>query len=197
MRTGSLTLIILLCGLSAPLKAIETLPYQVLATQGAIEIRRYGPHLLATVQVAADFDDAGSQGFRPLFNYISGDNAGAEKIAMTAPVLQQADAPSEDGQWSVSFVLPGVLDQQSAPAPQNDAVQINQQSGFVVAALAYRGSWSRKNYAQHEELLLAGIKQMALSPCGAPLWARFDPPFMPWFLRKNEILVPLCSKPEL
>jgi hypothetical protein len=26
---------------------------------------------------------------------------------------------------------------------------------------------------------------------GKPIWARYDPPFMPWFMRRNEVLIPL------
>ena len=68
-------------------QAIESLAFEVLETHGDIEIRQYAPHLLATVRVEGEFDEAGSQAFRPLFNYISGDNRSDEKIAMTAPVV--------------------------------------------------------------------------------------------------------------
>ena len=65
--------------------AIESLAFNVVNTSNNIEVRRYAPHLLATVRVTGDFDDAGSVAFRPLFDFISGDNASKEKIAMTAP----------------------------------------------------------------------------------------------------------------
>ena len=32
--------------------------------------------------------------------------------------------------------------------------------------------------------LLAGLEE-----AGEPIWARYDPPFKPWFLRRNEILI--------
>ena len=77
--------------------AIESLAFDVLETNKGIEVRRYAPHMLATVRVAADFKEAGSEAFRPLFDFISGDNASAEKIAMTAPVLQQPGAEAAEG----------------------------------------------------------------------------------------------------
>jgi hypothetical protein len=30
-----------------------------------------------------------------------------------------------------------------------------------------------------------------LVKAGEPVWARYDPPFMPWFLRRNEVLIPI------
>jgi len=195
MRQSVFASFVLLCSLSAPVAALETLAYEVLKTAGDIEIRRYAPHLLATVKVDGKFSKAGSQGFRPLFDYISGKNSGAEKIAMTAPVLQQGESSNESqqDQWLVSFVVPSEFDQQDVPTPSDDVVQITPQPGLVVAAIQYSGGWSQANYDVHEQQLLAGVEDMNLSACGTPRWARYDPPFMPWFLRKNEILIPLCE----
>jgi len=196
MRHAVIASFVLLCSFSVPVGALETLAYEVLKTAGDIEIRRYGPHLLATVKVEGKFSKAGSQGFRPLFDYISGENIEAEKIAMTAPVLQQASAPadlSQSRKWFVSFVVPSEFNQQNVPAPSDDGVQITAQPELVVAAIQYSGGWSQRNYEAHEQLLLTGLNAMNLSPCGTPRWARYDPPFIPWFLRKNEILIPLCD----
>lgn len=196
MRHAAIACFLLLCTLSTAATAIETLAYELLKTVGDIEIRRYQPHLLARVEVEGKFSKAGNQGFRPLFDYISGKNSEAEKIAMTAPVLQQASITSDQrqqSQWFVSFVVPSEFDQQNVPTPSNNSVQITPQPELVVAAIKYRGGWSQQNYETHEQLLLTGLNAMNLSTCGSPRWARYDPPFMPWFLRKNEILMPLCD----
>lgn len=76
MRHAVITSLVLLCCLSTTASALETLAYDVLRTEGEIEIRRYEPHLLATVEIEGKFSKAGSQGFRPLFDYISGENNG-------------------------------------------------------------------------------------------------------------------------
>ena len=200
MRHAVITSFVLLCCLSTTASALETLAYDVLRTEGEIEIRRYEPHLLATVEIEGKFSKAGSQGFRPLFDYISGENNGSEKIAMTAPVLQQASASSDQsqpGRWFISFVVPSEFNQQSVPAPSDDDVQITAQPELVVAAIKYSGGWSQQNYQAHEQLLLSGLNALNLSACGTPRWARYDPPFMPWFLRKNEILIPICDSSAL
>ncbi|MGD2185616.1 MAG: heme-binding protein [Desulfobacterales bacterium] len=35
------------------------------------------------------------------------------------------------------------------------------------------------------------IEKRGLKSIGEPVWARYDPPFMPWFLRRNEVLIPV------
>jgi hypothetical protein len=32
-----------------------------------------------------------------------------------------------------------------------------------------------------------------LTPIGVPRFARFDPPYTPWFLRRNEVLVDIVE----
>jgi SOUL heme-binding protein len=58
-----------------------------------------------------------------------------------------------------------------------------------VAAIRYTGFWSRSRYEVHERRLREWIKRRGLEPIRAPVWARYDPPFMPWFLRRNEVLI--------
>ena len=67
---------------------------ETLEELNGIEIRRYDEHLLASVRVSGGFKTGSISAFRPLFNFISGDNADATKIAMTAPVLQSPDVPA-------------------------------------------------------------------------------------------------------
>ena len=171
--------------------AIESLAFNVVNTSNNIEVRRYAPHLLATVRVTGDFDDAGSVAFRPLFDFISGDNASKEKIAMTAPVLQQPD--SESGRWLVSFVMPSDFDRESLPVPSSDVVIVSEQPPMRMAVLQYRGGWFHSRYRDTEEKLIGAMSDMSLTACGETRGARHDPPFMPWFMRKNEILIPLCD----
>ena len=187
--TPFVTAAILMC--SGATHAIESLAFEVLEKNDSIEVRRYASHMLATVRVAADFDEAGSKAFRPLFDFISGDNANAEKIAMTAPVIQQPSA--ESGQWLISFVMPSDFNRETLPVPSSALVNVSEQPPMLMAALQYRGGWSQSRYQEHEAKLIEAMNELSLAACGESRWARHDPPFMPWFLRKNEILIPLCD----
>ena len=169
--------------------AIESLGYSVIETHGDIEIRRYEPHLLATVEVDGEFEKAGNSAFRDLFNYIDGNNADSEKIAMTAPVIQQPSTPG----WKVSFVMPAAFDQSTLPEPLTDRVILSPQPEMRAATITYSGNWSQKRYLKHETQLRAAVAKLDLNACDEPRFARHNPPFWPSFLRKNEILLPLCE----
>jgi hypothetical protein len=50
---------------------------------------------------------------------------------------------------------------------------------------------SRGRYGQKEKRLKELIRQRGLKMAGEPVFARYNPPFMPWFLRRNEVLIPV------
>ncbi|MFP4126700.1 MAG: SOUL family heme-binding protein, partial [Alphaproteobacteria bacterium] len=106
----------------------ETPDYAVVRTlTSGVEIRRYGERLAAETAVAAT-PSARNEAFRRLAGYIFGDNAGAEKIAMTTPVATAAapagagerlPAPvataARGGELEMRFFLPGGIDPGAAP----------------------------------------------------------------------------------
>ena len=65
-------------------------PYDVAERRDGFELRRYPAHLVAEIEVAGSFDEAPNRAFRPLAGYINGANRSRRRIAMTAPVTQQA-----------------------------------------------------------------------------------------------------------
>jgi len=182
--------------------AVEEASYQVVKKDGPFEIRDYAPHLLAETFVEGEVDEVGSKAFRRLFSYISGENRSRAKIAMTAPVTQEAEGekiamtapvsqqPSE-GRWSVSFTMPASYSLETLPIPNDPQIIIREVAARRMAAIRYSGFWSKKGYNQHKLELEGWLRQEGLSPAGDAIWARYDPPFKPWFMRRNEILIPL------
>jgi hypothetical protein len=198
----SFLIVLLLTVDSGELMAIEEAKYSVIEQAGDIELREYSSSIVAETRVEDDFEDAGSRAFRPLFKYISGDNEtndeiamtspvsqqkASEKIAMTAPVSQQA---SDDG-WVVSFMMPASYTMSTIPKPTNPDVRIREIPAFRAVAIRFSGRWTEKNYREHLGELKAWIEQNELIVTGEPIWARYDPPFKPWFMRRNEILIPV------
>jgi hypothetical protein len=186
------------------IRSTEEAPYSVLEEQGQYQIRQYQSLLVATTIVDSDFDEAGKQAFRRLFNYISGDNKAAREIAMTAPVLATKNAATDgekiamaapvirekqDKGWRFSFVLPTDYTPENAPLPNDERVSLQQIPARKVASLQYSGSWQQERFDSHSELLLQWIREQQLQPESLPRVAGYDPPWTLPFLRRNEVLV--------
>jgi hypothetical protein len=203
MKTINITLWALFATLmTGNLMAIEEAEYTVLLKDETLEIRQYAPSIVAEVIVKDNFEDASNAAFRTLFKYISGSNSSRSKIAMTAPVSQEAQsekiamtAPvgqraAEQG-WAVSFMMPASYTMDTIPLPEDASVKLREVPAYSAAAIRYSGTWSEKKYKKQLVLLNDWIDQNELEATGMPLWARYNAPFTPWFMRRNEILVPV------
>ena len=177
----------------------EQQPFEVVQGYEDFDLRRYPAHVVAEVCVSGSMEAAGNQAFRALFGYISGKNTAQQSIEMTAPVVQQSSekiamtAPvvqtaTEDGEYVVAFVLPESMSAESAPDPNNPEITIRTVSESLTAVVSYRGRWTESGYRRHLDTLETAVREAGLELVGAPRWARFDPPFKPWFLRRNEVL---------
>ena len=169
--------------------AIEKPEYRVVRSAEGIEIRDYDEYWVAEchVKTETDLSMASSVAFRRLFNYISGDNSANQKIEMTSPVQQTA---AETG-WLISFVVPKDVSLGSIPVPKNSSIEIRKVPAGKYAALVYSGSWSDDKLETKEKVLLAAVEKLGLVTDGPVHSARYNPPFMPAFLRRNEVLVRL------
>lgn len=194
---------LLILGLT-PAMAVEEARYELVATYDEFELRRYAPMVVAEVEVRGDFERAGGRAFPVLADYIGGNNAPAEKIAMTAPVNQQAagqriamTAPvsqtATDGsdRYVVSFVMPAGYTLENLPRPLDARVELREVPAGLLAARRYSGRWTERAYRNHEASLLAALAESDLEVTGPPVYARYNAPFVPWFLRRNEVLVPV------
>ena len=170
--------------------AIEEPSYEVLLETKHYEVRRYQPYIVAEVDVDADFKQSGNSAFRVLAGYIFGDNASQEKMNMTAPV----ESAESDGPYTYSFVMERKYTMDSLPKPTNPDVRLVERSGRVMAVHRYSGSWSEERYAEHEKILLDALATDRVETVGAPVFARYNAPFTPWFLRRNEIMVEIRWK---
>ena len=167
-----------------PFELIETRH----TTQGSFEIRRYPRCILAQVTTSGPFMRAGNSGFYPLFNYISGANEGQTKIAMTAPVLQH---PMAGEKHIISFVMPENMNPSDVPTPTGSMVTTRVVAEHISAAHKFRGAWQQHLFELEGERLLAAVREAGLQPVGNLYWARFDAPFKPGFLKRNEVLIDL------
>ena len=180
--------------------AYDSPRYRIAKTFGDIEIREYEPYLVAETIVEGGLESAGNRGFRILAKYIFGDNQGRRKIAMTAPVSQEkaegmkiamtAPVTQEKAgdQYTIQFMMPSEYSLAELPEPNDSRISIREMPARSFAAVRYSGTWSKRNYQKNLELLLSALREAGYEPSGEPIWARYDAPFKPWFLRRNEIL---------
>lgn len=187
----------------------EQQPYELIQRFSGFELRRYPPHVVAEVEVQSSFDRAGNMAFRTLFGYISGKNAAQAPLAMTAPVLQEAGTPQkiamtapvlqtaesgvagpsgENGVFVVAFVLPADMTEDTAPVPSSPDVKIRTAPGSTAAVLRFSGRGTEEAFARRTRVLQEAVHEAGLHAVGAPRYARFDPPYKPWFLRHNEVI---------
>jgi hypothetical protein len=182
--------------------AIEEAPYNVVKKENKFEIRDYAPHILAETVVEGDLEEAGSKAFRGLFRYISGDNRSRDKVAMTAPVSQEpvgeritmtvpVGQQRLQERWVVSFMMPSSYTLETLPEPEDPQITLRQVPARRIAAVRYSGFWSEKSYLRYKLELESWIHERNLTIVGDPIWARYNSPFTPWFLRRNEILIPV------
>jgi hypothetical protein len=187
---------------SAFAMAIEEPAHTVTERDEPFEVRNYESYVVAETLVDGVFDSVGNEGFQRLFRYISGDNRTVEKITMTAPVEQEVESAKiavtvpvkqeqAGGRWRIAFVLPGSYTLANAPRPTDDRVVLAAVPPRRMAVVRYRGAWSESRYGEELAKLRKFVSERGLTEVGEPVFARYDPPFMPWFLRRNEIQIPV------
>jgi hypothetical protein len=191
--------------------AIEEPAFRLIAEAEGVEVRAYEPFWVVERRVEARFVEAGNRAFRPLFNYISGANRAQEKIEMTAPVGQrpggepsanpvgekiemtapvlQAASPGQKESYVVSFALPSRYRSRPAPAPTDPSLTLREVPARTVAALRYATWGADSKFEEFERRLREKITAAGWKPKGAAEFARYDAPYVPWFMRRNEVLI--------
>jgi hypothetical protein len=182
--------------------AAEEPDYEVIKKFDKVEFRQYAPYVVAEVVLETSAEDAGSQAFPILAGYIFGKNKGEKKFAMTSPVTQAAVPVRMDmtvpvtqtsamGGMRVQFVLPKGVSLATAPEPIDTRVQLREVPTGTWAVIRYSGSWSQANYQEHLGELRASLEARGVATQGEPVLARYNPPFTPGFMRRNEIWLAL------
>ncbi len=177
---------------------VEQPEYQVESSEGAIEIRRYGPMIAAEAAVEGDRKSAISEGFRIIAAYIFGANNAQAKIEMTAPVQQQRPqeiamtAPvtqqANGDTWSVRFIMPKRWSMQSLPKPNDDRVRLIEVPAKRVVVIRFSGAADESLIREKADQARDYMKLKKLVANGEPVLAFYNPPWTLPFLRRNEIM---------
>ncbi len=190
----SAVLLVLALGLGVVLfwyvqtRNVEIASYTIVQADGPIEIRDYPLLVVAEVTRPGNRDQAVRSGFGPLARYIFASERPGEKIAMTAPVTQRADGTS----WMVQFIMPAGSSLDRLPKPAGSDVELRELPPARRAAIRFSGWWSDDLFAEKNAALLAWMDAKGIKPSGEPIFAYYNDPFTPGFLRRNEILYDLA-----
>ena len=197
-------LVLAWAGISAWLeRGVKEPSYTVGRKGNGYEVRNYESYLLAEARIPPGVDDPLREGFRMLFDYISGANAGSRKIKMTAPVLKEGK-PAEKIPMTkpvlrlnepkgsvVSFVLPAEYTLQTAPLPENPGIQIREISSRRVAVIRFSGYANDEVIDKQSKRLVSFLARDGLKTKGSFMAAYYNPPWTPPFMRRNEVMVDL------
>jgi SOUL heme-binding protein len=169
-------------GCQATRGGYESAPYKVVRTDGKFEVRDYPPLTVVETPMAATGSDGS---FMRLFRFITGSNAAKQKISMTTPVFMSGDGPTT----TMAFVMPAKMKSSDIPQPTDGTLAVKELPAGRFAVMRYSGGRTREN----EAAALAGLKQWTatehLQVLPAAVYGYFDPPWMPGFLRRNEVML--------
>ena len=182
--------------------AVEEPAFKTILHEGAFEIRDYPTLVVAEVTVSGDQKEAASKGFRLLAGYIFGGNKRRQSIAMTAPVAQ---APTSEkiamtapvtqtqsaGEWVVRFTMPSAYSLETLPDPNDPKVHLRVLPATRFAVLQFSGL-ARKDDVEAKTVELGALtKTHHLRATGPASLAQYDPPWTLWFMRRNEVMIPV------
>lgn len=178
--------------------------YSVVGQHDGFELRRYPACIVASIEVSSSFERAGNSGFMALVSYITGNNHSRSKMAMTAPVIQETGIgivqefpvleQAHGDQHIISFVMPHGWTMDTLPDPNDQRVVLREVPAELVAVDRFSGRWSKASYNARLEALERRINRAGFDIAGVARFARFDPPWTPWFMRRNEIQIPVRAR---
>ena len=182
--------------------AVEEPAFQTVLQDGAFEIRDYPALVVAEVTVTGEQKEAASKGFRLLAGYIFGGNRRKQSIAMTAPVAQEPasekiamTAPVTQtqtaGEWVVQFTMPNSYSLETLPQPNDAIVRLRVMPPARFAVIRFSGLARPDDIAAKTAELSAWMQRRHLRHVGPASLALYNPPWTLWFMRRNEVMIPI------
>ena len=98
------------------------------------------------------------------------------------------DSATDDG-TRMAFYLPADYDPETAPKPIDPAVELRVEPATTVAVRPF--SWVAPEWrvGRMERQLLSTLRREGIAPAGEPFLLRYDAPWTPPFMRRNEVAV--------
>jgi hypothetical protein len=185
--------------------AVEIPTYKILKKEKEFELRKYNGYIIAKVKIKAKkYNEANVMGFRLLADFIFGNNTNKAKISMTSTVIQEEDSSEKIAMtapvtveslnnhiYTISFIMPKKYTLEDLPKPNNKEVSFEEIHSYEAAVIRFAGFVNEKTILEKTDELKNWLKKQKIKPLGNFKTARYDPPWTPWFIRRNEIIVPV------
>ena len=183
--------------------AVEEPAFQSILQVGDFEIRDYPALVVAEVSVTGEASEAANQGFRILAGYIFGGNTRKQQVAMTAPVSRQpageqipmtapvAETRAADA-WIIRFNMPAGSTLETLPEPNDSRVHLRVEPPTRFAVIRFSGYARQGPVEEKTAELKAWMVRRKLAEAGPPTLAQYNPPWTLWFLRRNEVMIPVA-----
>ena len=173
-----LVILISILTLSSQTMAYEEANYEVVKENKKYEIRKYSDRLVI------ETNSIKGNGFRKLFDYISGNNEESKEIKMTTPVTQEF----KNGNMTMQFYLPLKFNKDNAPKPSNSDIEILTIEGGYYAVIKYSGRSSDKNFLKNKDILEKQLIRDNIKIISPPIKASYNSPFTLPMLKRNEVM---------
>lgn len=182
-----LLVVLILCvvGWMTSRAGYESAPYTVILKDGRFEVRDYPVLTVVETPMASGRRDGADGSFMKLFRYITGGNEGEQKIAMTTPVFMSGEGATT----TMAFVLPAGMSANSVPKPKDASVMVQEWDKGRYAIFRFSGGRNGENEAVAFEKLKVWMESKGMSGLSRPVYAYFDPPWTPSFMRRNEVMI--------
>jgi len=164
----------------------ETTWYEENGGIGEVEFRKYPSIILATVTGTNE-----NENFWILFRYITGNNRSGTKVPMTSPVITPEKiamtTPVISGTDAMSFVLPAAYRMKEVPERSDTRIPIQDIPPPELAVIRFSGKASASDVAQVRDRLLKKLAESNITIVGTPFLMRYNAPYTPGFMRRNEV----------
>jgi hypothetical protein len=175
---------------------VETAHYDLAGRVGEVELREYPELILATITGRPD-----NSAFSLLFRYISGENRTRKKIPMTTPVITsekiKMTAPVISDANSFSFVMPLEYALDEVPEPSDPEIAVKKIPARKLAVIRFKGLAREKSVNEIKTRLLSKLSENGIVTVGDPFLMRYNSPWTPGFMRRNEIGIEIVSLTDI
>lgn len=182
----------------------ETPKYSVIKKQKEIELRQYGGYIQAEVTIIEkNYKSAIEKGFTVLAGFIFGNNISRQKIEMTTPVkVSQSQkiamttpvTVTGNGQFTVAFIMPAEYTLETLPLPKDGNIHFTLVPAHQMAAIRFSGYFQQNTINKNKERISLWLKEEGLETENDFIVAGYNPPWVPGFIARNEIMVKIKTE---